>query len=232
MYFIECARLAEQHADLALVFERLGSEFRTMRAVEVLRPDVWSSFLNIDPNQMRSALDMLAEQGVLRREEMIECRGCDMVALLSDYRAGLEEDGEYRCTDCDRPLEEGDIRTIMAYRSGEAWPEAGATTSTRATRDGERGKGFAANAEDHRKVAAAVAAIGDNWMANLPGLCRELHRIGAEVPRYWREEEVSETWDEVAEAVDGPGTSSGREKVSAYVRYRLRWIRSHPAVSQ
>ena len=53
MYFIECARLAEQHADLAVVFERLDSEFRTMREVEVLRPDVWSSYLNIDPNQMR-----------------------------------------------------------------------------------------------------------------------------------------------------------------------------------
>jgi hypothetical protein len=121
MYFIECARLAEQHVDLAAVFERLDSEFRTMRTVEILRPEVWSSFLNVDPNQMRSALDMLAEQGVLRREEMIECRGCEMVALLSDYRAGLEEDGEYRCTDCDRPLTDGTIELITTYRRGEKW---------------------------------------------------------------------------------------------------------------
>jgi hypothetical protein len=92
-----------------------------MRSVEVLCPDVWSSFLNIDLNQMRSALDMLAEHEVLRREEMIECRGCEMVALLSDYRAGLEEDGEYRCTDCDRPIEEANIRTMTTYRSGEKW---------------------------------------------------------------------------------------------------------------
>ena len=172
---------------------------------------------------------MLAQQGVLRREEMIECAYCQTVALPSDYQEAMDEDGEYRCTDCDRPLEQGDIRTITAYRSGEAWP---APTPTRLTRGGGRGKGFAANAEDHRKVAAAVTAIGDDWMANLPNLCQELHRVGAGVPRYWKEEEMLETWEEVAEAVDGPSTSSAREKVSAYVRYRLRWIRNHPPASQ
>jgi len=124
MYFIECARLAEQHPDLATVFERLDSQFRELGKVEVLRPEVWASYLNVDPNQMRSALDMLAEHGVLRREEMIECPYCEMVALRSDYLAELEEEEEYRCTSCDRPLKEKSIQVITAYRRGEKWQEA------------------------------------------------------------------------------------------------------------
>jgi hypothetical protein len=95
------------------------------------------------------------------------------------------------------------------------------------TRASARGKGFPANAGDHRKVAAAVAKTGDDWMPNLPNLCRELHRVGADVPKYLKEEEMLETWEEIAEAVEGPGKSSAREKVSAHVRYRLKWIRNN-----
>ena len=120
--FTECARLAERHPDLGDLFERLDSRFRELGKVAVLRPDVWANHLNVDLNQMRSALDMLAQEGLLCREEMIECRNCGLVALRSDYQEGLEEDGEYRCTDCDRPLTDETIQLITTYRSGEKWP--------------------------------------------------------------------------------------------------------------
>jgi hypothetical protein len=123
MFFTECARLAEQHADLATVFEQLDSQLRAMGTAEVIRSDDLASFLNIDPNQMRSALDMFAREGVLLRVEMIECRYCQMAALRSEYREALDEDHEYRCTSCDRPLTDRTIRIITAYRRGENWPE-------------------------------------------------------------------------------------------------------------
>ena len=81
MFFTECARLAEQHPDLARVFEQLDSQLRAMGTAEVIRSDDLASFLNIDPNQMRSALDMFAREGVLLRAEMIECRYCQMAVL-------------------------------------------------------------------------------------------------------------------------------------------------------
>jgi DNA-binding Xre family transcriptional regulator len=123
MFFTECARLAERQPDLATVFERLDSQFRDMGTAETIRPDDVASFLNLDPNQIRSALDLLVREGVLDRVQMIECSYCEMAAFWSDYQEVLEEDGEYRCTSCDRQLSDETIQIITAYRSGERWQE-------------------------------------------------------------------------------------------------------------
>lgn len=123
MFFKECARLAEQHPDLASVFDQLDSQLMAMGMAEVIRSDDLASFLRIDPNQMRSGLDMFAQEGVLRRVEMIECPYCQMAALRSEYQEALDEDDEYRCTSCDRRLTEKTIHTITTYRRGEKWQE-------------------------------------------------------------------------------------------------------------
>jgi DNA-directed RNA polymerase subunit RPC12/RpoP len=124
MFFTECARIAEQHPDLASVFEQLDSQLRAMGNAEVIRSGDLASFLNIDPNQMRSVLDMFTQEGVLRSVEMIECPYCQMAALRSEYQEALDEDDEYRCTSCDRPLTDRTVQIITAYRRGEKWQEA------------------------------------------------------------------------------------------------------------
>ena len=124
MFFTECARIAEQHPDLASVFEQLDSQLRAMGNAEVIRSGDLASFLNVDPNQMRSVLDMFAQEGVLRSVEMIECQYCQMAALRSEYQEALDEDDEYRCTSCDRPLTDRTVQIITAYRRGEKWQEA------------------------------------------------------------------------------------------------------------
>jgi hypothetical protein len=123
MFFTECARIAEQHPDLASVFEQLDSQLRAMGNAEVIRSGDFASFLNVDPNQMRSVLDMFAQEGVLRSVEMIECPYCQMAALRSEYREALDEYDEYRCTSCDRPLTDRTIQIITAYRRGDNWRE-------------------------------------------------------------------------------------------------------------
>ena len=123
MFFTECARIAEQHPDLASVLEQLDAQLRAMGTAEVIRSDDLASFLSIDPNQMRSALDMFAQEGVLGRIEMIECTYCQMAALRSEYQEALDEDDKYRCTSCDRPLTDKTIQIITAYRRGEKWQE-------------------------------------------------------------------------------------------------------------
>lgn len=127
MFFTECERLAEQHPDLTRVFERLDSKLMEMGTAEVIRPDDLASLLNVDPNQMRSALDMFARQGVLCQVAMIECPYCRMAAFQSDYQETLDEYDEYRCTSCDRPLTQRTIQTITAYRRGAKWPEVSNT---------------------------------------------------------------------------------------------------------
>lgn len=123
MFSKESAHLAEKHPALASAFERLDSQLNKMGTAEVIRSDDLASFLNIDPNQMRSALDMFAREGVLRRLEMVECMYCQMAVLRSEYQEALAEDDEYRCTSCDRPLTSRTIQIITAYRSGENWPK-------------------------------------------------------------------------------------------------------------
>ena len=130
MFFRECARLVEQHPDLASVFDRLDSKLETMGTAEVVRTDDIASFLNIDPNQMRSALDMFGQAGVLDRVEMIECTHCEMAVFRSEYKEAMDEDGEYRCTSCDRPLTDRTIQMIMAYQRGEKWPEVSNTNDS------------------------------------------------------------------------------------------------------
>src|SRR5690242_8115028 len=121
MYFTESARLAERHPELAVVFERLDSQLSALGTAEVIRHDDLASFLNMEPNQTRSALDLLAQVGVLHRIEMIECVFCQMAATRSEYQAALHEDDEYRCTSCDRRLADRAIRIITAYTRGDKW---------------------------------------------------------------------------------------------------------------
>jgi hypothetical protein len=241
MFFTECARLAEQHPDLAGVLEKLDCQLRAMGTAEVIRADDLASYLTSDPNQMRSALDMFAQAGVLDRVEMIECTHCQMAVLRSEYQVALEEDDEYRCTSCDRQFTDRTVQIITAYRRGEKWrggssPETLSPPNSLAgivspaavgvAQASRRGRGFPANASDHRKVATAVAGFGEGWMEKLPDVCRELHRVGAALPTYWRE--IVETWEGIADAVDGAGKSADREKTSAHIRYRINWVRRHP----
>jgi len=123
MYFIESEHLVDQHPGLAVAIKRIDAQCKKMGSAEVLRPDDMASFLRLDPNQVLSALELFAAVGVLDSEEMIECSHCDMAALRSDYEEAMEEDGEYRCTSCDRVLSANTIRRVVTFRRGSKWPE-------------------------------------------------------------------------------------------------------------
>jgi len=120
----ECDHLAKQNPDLAATIRRIDGQFEKMGTAEVVRADDLASFLRLDPNQVLSVLDMLADVGVLLREDMIECAHCDMAAPRADYEEAMEEDDEYRCTSCDRVLSKSTIRGIVTFRRGEKWPAA------------------------------------------------------------------------------------------------------------
>jgi hypothetical protein len=124
MFFTESERLVERHPDLANAIRRIDAQCEKMGSAEVVRAGDLASFLRLDPNQVYSALELLAGLGVFQREDMIECAHCDMAALRSDYEDALEEDGEYRCTSCDRVLSRSTIRGIVTFRRGNKWPVA------------------------------------------------------------------------------------------------------------
>lgn len=121
MYFTECARLAERHPDLEGAIKKVDDQLAAMGTAEVIRPTEFASFLGADRNQVGSVLELLARDGVLQAEEMIECSYCQMAALRSDYEDAYEEEGEYTCTNCDRLLNDQAIDHVTTYRRGSKW---------------------------------------------------------------------------------------------------------------
>lgn len=92
-----------------------------------------------------------------------------------------------------------------------------------------RGRGFSARGEDHQivyKAATQFGDDGDDLASRLPDVCRELQRAGALFPGKWKEE-LWESWEEVADDIEGPGKSRQREKVSKYISYRVNWVRTN-----
>jgi len=123
MFFTECERLAERHPDFAGTVQRIDAELAKMSTDGIIRTADMASFLEADPNQVDAVLEKLAHEKLLRREEMVECPYCGMAALRSEYQQQLEEEGEYRCTSCDRLLADTSVKAITAYRRGEKWKE-------------------------------------------------------------------------------------------------------------
>lgn len=123
MSFIECARLAERHPDLAEAVQRISAQLQKLGTAETIRPNDLASYLELDPNQVHAVLSELARTGFLRAEAMVECSHCGVATLRSEYEEAFEEDGEYRCTCCDRPMGAGTIQAVTTYRRGEKWPE-------------------------------------------------------------------------------------------------------------
>lgn len=119
----ECESLVKRHPDLAVAAQKIIEQFREMGTAEAINSDDLASFLDLDPNQVEAVLMDFAETGFLCAEEMVTCTHCGMVALRSDYDKGFDNDGEYRCTDCDTPLGSRTIRAATTYRRGEKWPE-------------------------------------------------------------------------------------------------------------
>jgi len=174
MFFTECARLAERHPDLAAVFERLDSQFGAMGTAEVLRPDDLASFLNIDPNQIRSALELLARNRMLDRDDMIECPYCQMAAPWSDYQQALDEDGEYQCTSCDRALTGNAVQRIVTYRRGEKWQEV-------VSHDGNRKVVAAARQASVSNVSSDAALDEKAWYTH--DRLAEIYGVGKDALR-------------------------------------------------
>jgi hypothetical protein len=205
MYFRACARFAELHADLADLVERVDARLTEMEKVEVLRSGDLACVLGADPNQVASILDSLAEQGVLLREEMVECRCCETVVPREDYETQLDEDGEYLCSGCERPLTKVSIRPVTTFRSGDAWTRRVENLDPPADRVCEPALPYNAGLDEN-----AFYTYDD--LARLFGVDREALR--KRLDRY-RRTDFGEDWKE----------KSSRDPREAKYLYRLRAVR-------
>ncbi len=168
MYFTECARLADRHPDLADIVQRIDAQLGKLGAAAVVRKDDLASFLRADLNRVSSVLELLAQDGLLRAVEMIECTYCRMAVLRADYEVVREDEGEYTCTSCDRLLNDTTVDIIVAYRRGKTWRDnelspnlATAFVATLSLRDLLHVRGIypsAICAEDATEIQEALSA--------------------------------------------------------------------------
>lgn len=122
MYFTECASLAERHPDLAGAVQQIDAQLAKIRADGIIRAADLASFLGTDPSQVNAVLEKLAQEKLLLAEEMVECSYCQMAVLRTEYE-DMQEEGEYRCTSCDRPLTDTTVQDVTTYRPGEKWQQ-------------------------------------------------------------------------------------------------------------
>ena len=232
MYFTECARLAEHHPDLAGVIEKVDAQLRDMGTAPVIRTDDLASFLEADPNQVTSVLDLLAQAKVLRKEEMVECPHCDMAALRSEYEDALEEDDEYACTSCDEPMPRTEARAITTYRRDEQWkdvtmaPKEDATEAlewTFAEQDGEtRARNEALCHEYAAMGEQDILAISTRWRDMAVAFTTATKRSGHYHGHIVHDDEIPRVTKILETAVSQRG-------IDGVSRLLPRWMNSMPS---
>ena len=116
MYSTECARLAERHPDLAGTIQKIAEQLKRAGSNGLIRVHEMASLIQADPNQVASVLEKLARGELLVAESMIECGHCRMAAPHAEFLRQHEEEGEYACTSCHRPLTHRAVRHLTAYR--------------------------------------------------------------------------------------------------------------------
>lgn len=166
MYYTECELLAEWHPDLAEATEKIDQALSRMGSAEVIRADDLASFLGLEANQTRAVLDGLVKASVLLAEEMVECPDpdCGMSVLRSDYEETIEEDGEYRCTSCNRPWNDSRVQSVTTYRRGEKWREPLADAVR------EQGEPYICLAEAYPKDTRIFKNQGKTWLVVYEGI--------------------------------------------------------------
>lgn len=174
MYFTECARLVERHPDLAGVVERIDAQLQDMGTAKVMRAEDFASFLGVDPNQVTSVFDLLAQDRLLLREEMIECPHCRMVVLRSEYDDAMKEEGEYSCSDCERPLSRKEAQAITTYRHGEHWPQVEPIPAVSEASEADEKAGIPVLAEKYPRETRLLKNQGATWLAVYEGIPKSI----------------------------------------------------------
>ena len=71
--------------------------------------------LGAEENQVVSVFDLLAKNGVLFGEEMVECRHCQNLMPADAFRQAVEDEDQFECTSCGRVFSPRTV-PILVYR--------------------------------------------------------------------------------------------------------------------
>lgn len=115
MFFPESEAIAREHPNLLRLIEQIDQQLSSVISVAVLRPTDFSCAFGADENQVRSVFDLLAQQGVLQGEKMIECDQCQNLMSTDAVTRAVENEDKLECSVCGRTISRK-ARPLKVYR--------------------------------------------------------------------------------------------------------------------
>ena len=100
MYFPESEVIARKHPDLLPALQKVDTQLSTITSSAPLNPADFSSVLGAEENQVVSVFELLAEHGVLKHEEMVQCESCHNLMRAKDFRSAIDDEDSFDCTSC------------------------------------------------------------------------------------------------------------------------------------
>ncbi|MCK4873633.1 MAG: Rrf2 family transcriptional regulator [Phycisphaerales bacterium] len=115
MFFHELEAIAREHPDLIRIAEQLDQRLSGICSPAPLRPNDLSCVIGADENQVVSVFELLAQKGVVRAEDMVECERCQNLMSADALRKAIQDEDEFECSGCDRVFPPRS-RPILVYR--------------------------------------------------------------------------------------------------------------------
>lgn len=102
MFFRESEVIVSEHPDLRGVVEKVDGRLARICSSAPLRPGDFACALGAEENQVLSVFDLLARNGVLLAEEMLECERCQNLMSANAFREAVLEEDPFECAGCGR----------------------------------------------------------------------------------------------------------------------------------
>jgi len=115
MYFPESEVIVRKHLDLQRVAHSVDERLSEVFSTAPLRPADFACVIDADKNQVSSVFELLAEEGLLQCEEMVECERCQNLVAKDAFRQDFDEEDECECSNCGHALRKSSHPTII-YR--------------------------------------------------------------------------------------------------------------------
>lgn len=120
MFFPESEAIARDHQDLQRVVEQVDQRLAGVCSSAPLRPRDISCALSADEHQLGSVFELLAQAGVVRVEEMVECERCQNLMPADAFRQAIEDEDPFECTGCHGVFPRRSEPTVVYRMTAEA----------------------------------------------------------------------------------------------------------------
>jgi hypothetical protein len=167
MYFLESAAIVDDHGELQEIVERVDEHLAMIFASSPLRPADFACVIEADENQVIAVFELLVEQDLLSKTEMVECACCTTLMPATDFRQAVDDEDAFDCSGCGRTIHRRTQPTVLYRMSDKAL---------------ERLRPVLRHVPENRAVdssACVFQRVTDRWTIAFLGVERSLgHRVG------------------------------------------------------